>query len=79
MATAGDADWHRYTPSEKEKYPLRPAFKRNDGKAPRGANGKRYEVALMDGNLAAGTWDGKTTRWTRTGWWHDVDQYREVK
>jgi len=78
MATKDDPAWHRYTPAEQEKFPLRPGFKRCTGKAPAGAKGKKYELALMDGKLVNGTWEGSTTRWTRTGWWHDVDQYKAV-
>lgn len=78
MATYEDPAWHRYAAAEQEKHPLREGFKRAKGKMPAGGKDKHFEIALMDGKLVNGKWPGSTTRWTRTGWWHDVDQYKAV-
>lgn len=69
-------DWK---PEEREKFPLRPGFKRNLGDFPRGGRGKSVTVALMTGDLVEnGAWRVETTRWTLTGDKFDVDQYKIV-
>jgi hypothetical protein len=73
--------WKR---EEREKWPLRKGFKRNTGTAPK-AKGKRVTVSLMSGELTGDVaisptspvgWAVETTRWSLTGSWHDVDQFR---
>ncbi len=48
---------------------------------PARTRGKRIIVALMDGELAISStcpdgWISETARWTLTGAWHDVDQWK---
>lgn len=77
----------RWTPAQREIHPLRPGFTRNTGAKPRIADDRRVVVALMSGELAGDVplssttspgWLVKTTRWSLTGWWHDIDQWKRL-
>lgn len=75
----------RWKIAEREKYPLRPGFTRNTGGPPTIKDGKRATVSLMNGRLCGDEpvtattptgWLVKTTRWSLTGAWTDVDQFK---
>lgn len=77
----------RWKEKDRDRTPLRAGFTRNTGTAPRVKGDKRAIVVLMSGEIAGDQplstttpvgWLVKTTRWSLTGWWHDVDQYKLV-
>jgi hypothetical protein len=74
-----------WTPAERQKWALRPGFRRNTGQKPKAKEDQRALVALMDGSLQQAEpvsatsptgWSVRTTRWTLTGAWSDVDQFK---
>ncbi len=87
--TAYRSPFRPWRPAEREQFPLRPGFRRNPGRCPDEAVGKRVLVAQMTGELgraddnpmspAGWAADGRGgCAWTLDGSPWNIDQYRVI-